>query len=751
MKKDVVNNISKEICTGCCVCENVCPQNAIHMEKDNEGFIFPTVDYQKCTDCGLCVKRCPLTEPQYTNDKNPECRAIWAKDEIRLTSASGGIFSAYAEIILEQGGVICGAAYNEDFSVSHLCADNIEGLNKIKSSKYIQSNVGLVYREVKDYLKKGRKVLFSGCPCQVAGLYSYLGKNKISNLYTMDVICHGIPSAKVLRKYIIEKVGNKKIKQIEFRNKDYFGWSSSIVVTAEDGTIYKNAHRQDSFYKAFLNSLSVRKSCANCKFSCLPRQGDITIGDFWGISRFDKTLNDGKGTSLVLINNKKGLQIINECKKMFSRDVIMPLENGVAGNRAIIKPFKAHPARRRFFENLDKTELDKLVNDCLTHHYDVGIIGLWYGLNYGSILTYYALNRVISDMGYQCIMVNKPKELWDKRFEDRNSVANKFIYNNCYVSNIRKNAEDWAELNNHCDTFIVGSDVVWNYDVCGRQTGHFFYLDFIKNSKKKLAYASSFGGGINNDYEYESLSKYYLSKFDDISVREDEAVKLFDERYRISVEQVLDPVFLCNKQHYEQRISESKVQEHQPYLCTYFLGPNKIKKNIILKLCEIRGLEYKNLYNPNVNIDLLEERLGLSLLRDVSVEDWLYYIKNCDFFIGDSFHGLCFSIIFEKPFIIVIDRNLPSRNRFDSLLRMLGLESRLTYLDTPIEEILQIVSQPINYTEVKEKMSPYRDKSYNWLKNALSRKKKMLCKPEDFIIENLCERINSLEAKISEK
>ena len=159
-----INDIPWDACTGCCLCQNICLVDAIKMKENEQGFIHPVVDINKCINCGKCYKSCPINNVRYENDADPECHAIWAKDDIRMTAASGGVFSAIAEKILDEGGLICGAAYGDELSVIHIVTDSRDGLNRIKSSKYVQSNAGLVYREVKEYLEQGRLVLFSGCP-----------------------------------------------------------------------------------------------------------------------------------------------------------------------------------------------------------------------------------------------------------------------------------------------------------------------------------------------------------------------------------------------------------------------------------------------------------------------------------------------------------------------------------------------------------------------------------------------------------
>lgn len=304
MERNNISILNATLCSGCGVCNNICPTSAISMEKNKDGFLYPHINKDKCVLCGLCSDRCPVLNPVYNNDKNPECHAIWAKDDIRMQAASGGVFSAFANVILKRGGVIAGAAYNDDLSVSLITADDVSGLERIRSSKYMQANPEHVYKDIKKALDSHREVLFGGCPCQVAGLYSYLGK-KYDKLYTMDLICHGIPSDKVFKKYIDDEYGRDNVESIDFRAKEFYGWTSSITIKLKNGEIARKSSDTDSFYRAFLPCMSLRKSCSSCKFSCLPRQGDITIGDFWGISHYKKELNDKKGCSVILINMQR--------------------------------------------------------------------------------------------------------------------------------------------------------------------------------------------------------------------------------------------------------------------------------------------------------------------------------------------------------------------------------------------------------------------------------------------------------------
>lgn len=520
--------------------------------------------------------------------------------------------------------------------------------------------------------------------------------------------------------YVNDLYGNGIVKKVEFRSKEVFGWSSSMTLTLKDGKIIRKKHTEDSFYQAFLNSLSVRKSCSHCVFSKIPRQGDLTIGDFWGISKYDKSLNDRIGTSVVLSNNSKGDFMLKDMNSNIILNKKIPINYAITPNRAIEQPFKAHSGRKRFFAGIGKIKFNKLVDDCLSYHYDFGIVGLWYGLNYGSILTYFALNKVITDMGYQCLMINKPNELWTDKYTDRNTIANKFIYKNCYVANVNVSKEDQFRLNKHCDGFIVGSDVVWNYDICGKEAGHYFYLDFVAPGKKKIAYASSFGNYAHGPKAYEELTRYYLNQFNAISVREKPAVGYLKNIYNVNAEQVLDPVFLCDTAYYIKALNASRIKEKDEFITSYFLGPGPNKRRAVAILKGLFKIDYKNLYNPNIPVDVLEQRFGMELLRDVDVEDWLYYIYNCKIYIGDSFHGLCFAIIFHKPFIVMIDKNLSSRGRFDTLLNLVGLSDRLVYLDVSDDKIKELALSTIDYEKVDRLLQPLKTKSFNWLKNAVS-------------------------------
>jgi coenzyme F420-reducing hydrogenase beta subunit len=310
MKSKPVNPslLDMQKCTGCSACVNACPKQALTLQPDAHGFYCPTLDAEKCIDCGKCEKVCPaLHLPEKTNNKTPLCYAVTASDDAILQrSSSGGVFSLLAEAVLEQNGAVVGAAWRDDFTVEHILITKKEELPKLQKSKYLQSYLGNVFQEVKKRLEQGQLVLFSGCPCQVAGLTAYLGKS-YQNLIKVDLLCGNSPSAMFFKKYLASSFPDG-IEQYEFRYKAY-GWNCDCIAAKEKKNDSVTVHRgksQDDYQKVFHNHTMCAPHCEQCQYQSLPRFGDLTIGDFWGISKKDSSLDTKNGVSVVLCNNEKG-------------------------------------------------------------------------------------------------------------------------------------------------------------------------------------------------------------------------------------------------------------------------------------------------------------------------------------------------------------------------------------------------------------------------------------------------------------
>ncbi|MBQ7499294.1 MAG: Coenzyme F420 hydrogenase/dehydrogenase, beta subunit C-terminal domain [Clostridia bacterium] len=311
--KDYIKIGNPADCCGCGGCVSVCAKDAISMKEDEAGFIFPEVDESLCVRCGRCADVCVFTRKNEGAGGEPKVYAAATKDEpVLMVSSSGGIFTELAKAVLARGGAVFGAAWTDGCSVAHICVENEAELERLRGSKYVQSRTGDTFRQAKKILKEGRPVCYSGTPCQIAGLKAFLGKDP-GDLLTVDLVCHGVPSMKMLRDdlTVFSEKNNKKISDIsgvKFRDKNY-GWGVKGSVTAGDRKLKYNAGTSP-YYFYFLKGEVYRESCYNCRFPSEGRQGDITLGDYWGISR--ETLSNmggadpDKGISCVLVNTENG-------------------------------------------------------------------------------------------------------------------------------------------------------------------------------------------------------------------------------------------------------------------------------------------------------------------------------------------------------------------------------------------------------------------------------------------------------------
>ena len=302
----------KKRCTGCGACASVCPVSCIAMQPDAEGFLYPDVNKELCIACGRCEKVCPVKKLYAEVGVCLAYAAISRNEQIRKESSSGGVFTELAQYILANGGVVFGAAFDEKFKVRHIWIEDEGQLHRLRGSKYVQSEIGDSFHAAKKFLEQGRMVYFSGTPCQIAGLHSFLGK-QYANLYTQDIICHGTPSPSIWERYIKfrEAKAGSQVKRIVFRNKEN-GWRSySIRFEFANNKIYDQSIMQDPYMQSFLTDLCLRPSCYDCAFKSKHRTADITLADFWGVQNYNPNLDDNRGTSLVLALSEKGRQLIS--------------------------------------------------------------------------------------------------------------------------------------------------------------------------------------------------------------------------------------------------------------------------------------------------------------------------------------------------------------------------------------------------------------------------------------------------------
>lgn len=350
-------------CSGCHACMMSCPVQCITMQPDKEGFLYPKVDIAKCVDCGLCEKKCPISTPMNTtrNQTDILAYAAYSKNEVlRNKSSSGGVFTEIAQYVLQKNGVVFGAAFDNTFCLKHILVDSIDALEKLRGSKYVQSEIGTTFQQAMKLLDSGRIVLFTGTPCQIAGLYSFIGKEH-DNLITLDIVCHGVPSPLVWRKYkkSLEKRMGSNIVGVNFRDKKT-GWRTySFVLEFLNKKFHIEKSGTNSYMQFFLKNLSLRPSCYHCAFKGTIRQSDFTLGDFWGIENVLPEMDDGKGTSLLLVNSSKGQKVLQEISKNIYYQQVN-VEEAVPYNASIIKSPEMPKNRTHFMKELSNDEYEKI-------------------------------------------------------------------------------------------------------------------------------------------------------------------------------------------------------------------------------------------------------------------------------------------------------------------------------------------------------------------------------------------------------
>ncbi len=364
-KKAMVNIVGKNDCCGCTACYNICPERCITMQPDVEGFLYPYIDEEKCINCNMCKKNCPILGHKTVEKEEPNAFVIRTKNQKDLmVSTSGGFSTPLAHWVFSQGGSVWTASYDEEWNVVHkqLCKSDYE-FDKSRGSKYVQSYLGDTYQRIKKELNKGNKVCFIGTTCQVYGLNAYL-QNDFDNLITVDLVCHGVPSPKLWRKYIDYQKSkyNSEIININFRNKTYGYHSSTMMLEFKNGKKYYGSARVDYMLKSFFSEISSRPSCYNCKFKAINRISDYTLFDCWHMSELLNKKDDDKGYTNILVHTEKGMKILNEINEeynIFSVDAknSILLDGVMVCNSAV-----PHHNRKIFYSDLDEHDLDEHIN-----------------------------------------------------------------------------------------------------------------------------------------------------------------------------------------------------------------------------------------------------------------------------------------------------------------------------------------------------------------------------------------------------
>lgn len=729
-----IYDLKSEYCSGCGACVNTCPVNALEMGRDPEGYLLPILNNDKCINCGKCVKTCPVINTKKENTPNPDCYAVMANDDIRMKSSSGGVFSVLAKYVLDQNGYVCGVAFDESFNVKHIIIDNENDLEKLRGSKYVQSDTNDVFIKIKKLLNDGKLVLFSGCPCQVAGLNGFLQK-KYDNLITVDLVCHGGPSQMIFDRYISEYYGKENLKEFKFRTKEFGYNCTNQIAYLNDGTIVAGNVSFDPYEKCMHSSIALKKVCSECPFAAVPRQSDITIGDFWGISQFNPALNDGKGTSVVLINNERGEELWKSIRNEFALVECVPFD--IARRNNSFGGYTRIPSgRNAFFTMLKNSTFEKSINYALQRKYDVGIVGLWFGENYGSMATYYALHHTLNEMGLSVLMIEnclrgEGEDILKKTHPRR-------MVQHLYDISAKYSFENLKNLNQHCDTFIVGSDQLWNVGL-SRAYKQIYFLDFVDDYRKKISVATSFGKEYGGTAEEKLISSHNLQRFDAVSVR-DTLSKTICKEFGVEATEICDPTLLCDSEIYDVIGNTAQIDENEPYILAYILDPHEKIGEFLHQMAVETNCKVKvilDLYQPLWNER--KERLNVECYEDIEVKsevdlsEWFYYYKHASAVITDSFHGTIFSVIYQKPFITKSNSQRGAQ-RFVSLLTPLGLENRLFDEFSKIENPTELLGD-LDYTIAYENLTKIRKHALDWLKNALYAPKEIESKAIYSLIE----------------
>lgn len=720
----MINRIVSDDCYGCGACILECSHNAIKMKKNEEGFWYPIEDREKCIECRQCLAVCPVLNTDYHKKAPLAGYAFIGNDDLRAKSSSGGAFGAIAEKILYEGGYVCGAAFADDYkSVQHILVDDLKDLYRIQKSKYIQSQTGYIYRDIKALLDKKKKVFFCGTPCQVAGLNSYLRK-KYDNLITADLLCHAAPSEYAWEKFMEEK---GRVSEADFRDKTrFYPYAMRLRINGED--VYDQQTDCD-FMQGFYAGVICRDCCGHCPFPYYERIGDVTLADFWRVEEVLPQLDYTYGCSAVLVNTEKGKIIVETYLNGPSVTMaeVNP-EDITARNGAAEYHYTTHPGKKIFFQKLqEELTFHQSYEKALKVPYDFGLVGFWYTKNYGAALTAYALERTVQKMGCSVLMIDAPGTLYGygEGVYDSSSPVRRFISQFCIISERQESLYDLQKLNDICNGFLLGSDQLWGWQEGQyHQQGAYYLLDFANADKKKVAYGTSFGktefAGNNEDRNAFGL---LLGRFSDVSVRERDAVTICKESFNCDATWVVDPVFLLEAEEYirvERRSILDEAILDEDYVFVYLLQPTKKKNEVIRQIADKLGKRV--IAVSDLDSDYIKyypcDKWEFGHYTELEVSDWIKLIRHAAYVMTDSYHGFCFSIIFRKEFFALAPRG--GLNRFQTIAEIAGLEERIDICGKNSIEFDNL--KQIDYIAVWERLQKEVDRSRIWLGNALKKK-----------------------------
>ncbi len=741
----VSRNIStkKTDCCGCGACADICPQKAIIMEEDEQGFLYPFILDNLCISCRKCDDVCPLLKKDSPDFIEPT-KYIWAKSKnetIRQQSRSGGFFAELANYIIEfYDGIVYGSVFDENHNIIHKRITRSDEIHLMQGSKYTQSVIGQNYSLVERDLKNGKKVLFSGTPCQVHGLLLFLAKRNVetNNLFTIDIVCHGVSSPAIYREYLqeIQNKYNGKILNVNFRDK-YMGWRNYVESFVID--THKTCHKYyfNYFSHLFFSNNILRPSCYDCHYCTYNRCSDITIADAWGIEKQFAIFDDDKGLNMIMLRTSKAFNLWEHLKGCF---LYKDSQKHYSLQPNLIAPSSKGDNYSRFWREYNTNGIRGImgnieeINSKRIHN--IGIITFHRAHNFGAMLQAWALKQILVHRGYNVNIIDyrcqsiehsyeripwqiiKPLNI---RIKESGFFSGLRLYKNDVLSH-KKLLEIWNERrtnfniflskqlgvrgigfksfdksSSHYDAVICGSDQIW-------ATNDPIYYGSIYNVKKLIAYAASSGKSTIDD-SFKNEAKNLLSRFSAISVRESGLKEYIEKEFNGGGIQItLDPTLLLNKEDYIPLMPKNKRVDYE-YVYCYAVLENSEMISFAKKIAD------------KYNIKLVVERAWILQEEDYiqvansGPSEFLNWINNSSFVVTNSFHGTVFSLLFHKSFFSFYENG--KNVRIDDLLESLDLKQRHS------ESINKEITEINNWDDIDMRIGDLRADSIKFIQYSL--------------------------------
>ncbi len=712
---DILNNtvlrVPHDRCTGCGACLNRCPAQAIRMALDGEGFPYPAVDADTCVRCGACLAVCPAEHP-LTTYPIPKSYAVWADKRTRRISSSGGMFSVLARHAFAEGGAVCGARYTGDFlAVYHDWAESERALAPLRGSKYVQSDTGLTYRQAKQTLDAGRTVLYTGCPCQIAGLYRYLGGDR-DRLITADVICHGANSQTAFRAFVTEYAEGREIARLDFRDKRAYGWSTPTVMEFRDGTVKQQAWNEGEWYKGFLGGVTTRLCCAQCPYARAERIADFTLGDCWQVHRVNPKYDDRLGTSLVLVNSPKAQALWPRLSRRMRLCAEVDLEALRPYNPQLNRPSRLHRSRRYFFSHLPEMGYHAALSYGLGERFDVGVVGWWFANSYSSALSYYAVCATLERMGRQVLLIPPAKPdgtPWEPETQEIIRFQQKWFQ----VAPPRV-FRCMSGYNSLCDSFLTGPDLLWTgaYLNLLRYT---FFLDFVDADKKKIAFSTTLR---RDDAGLDDTARDLVRRFDAVSVRSAADADLCRARFGVEAQVLPDPLLVCGREAYDRLTDGLQAARPAHYLLCSVLDPDPELEAMARAAAERKQLDILTVFGLRERAQSAARWHTGTVLPRLTVAEYVDVIRHADAVLTDSPDSVCLCILYHRPYAAYTGGRR-GEAPFMAAAEALGLTDRLIRSSA---ELLQRAGllDAFDARETDARLAAMRARAEEWLREALA-------------------------------